>query len=187
MSSQSPSLAKLQEIVTKRKYQSKTTPGPDVVVDKEGKIIVVEVSRGGTVSTSQPVSIVPKDIFAADYYRVSKEQSFVNSKMPSNTYRVDEDGAEGWMYEINTGDPYYENYTMFLYYDSSYYHVKLVEPSYAGKYGVSSCHLFSGGKLCLSSNSHGGYASIEKTYAKSVLWAKGFSEFLRTGTFPFLT
>lgn len=187
MSDQSPSLDKLREIVNKRKYQSETAPGPDIAVDKEGQIIIVEINRDGTVSTRRPVSKVPKDTFAADYYRVSNEQRFVNSNMPSNTYRVDEDGIEGWMYEINTGDPYYESYTMFLYYDSGYYYVKLVDPPYAGKYGVISCHLFSDGTLCLSSNSHGGYPSMEQAYAKSVLWAKGFSQFLRTGTFPFLT
>lgn len=187
MSNQSPSLAKLQEIVNRRRYQSETTPGPDIVVDKEGRIIVVEVGPDGRPFTSRPVSKVPKDTFAADYYRVSNERSFVNSKMPSNTYRVDEDGIEGWMYEINTGEPYYEDYTMFIYYDSGYYYVKLVDPPYAGKYSVTSCHLFSNGTLCLSSNTHGGYASMEQAYSKSVLWAKGFSEFRRTGTFPFLT
>jgi len=186
MSDQSPSLTKLREIVEKRrKYQSETTPGSDIAVDKEGRIIIIEVGPDGRPLTSRPVSKVPAETFAADYYRVSNERSFVNSKMPSNTYRVDEDGIEGWMYEINTGDPYYESYTMFIYYNSGYYYVKLVDPPYAGKYSVTSCHLFNDGTLCLSSNTHGGYASMEQAYAKSVLWAKGFSEFRRSGIFPF--
>src|SRR5688500_11728749 len=145
MSEQTPSLAKLQEIVKKRRFQSESTPGPDVVVDKTGRIVIVEINREGTISESRPVSKIPKDTFAVDYNRVSNEQSFVNSNMPSNTYRVDQKGIEGWMYEINTDAPYYEDYTMFIYYYSGYYYVKLVEPGHAGKYEVVECHLWPDG------------------------------------------
>lgn len=187
MTEQNPSLSKLQDIVSKRKYQSPTTPGQDVGVDKEGRVVVVDVTPAGTVSSSRPVSTVPKDTFATDYYQLSQEQSVVSSKMPSNTYRVDEDGIEGWVFEINTEDPYYEDYTMFLYrYNGSYY-AKLVDPNYAGQFGSHACHMFSDGKLCLSSQSDGSYPNMADAYAKAVLWAKGFSIFLRTHTFPFLS
>jgi len=175
----SPSLDKLQEIVRRRRREGETAPGPDIVVDKEGNIIVVEVERSYSLGTR-----VPKEVFAVDYGRLIREQSFVRSSMPSNTYRVDENGIEGWMYEINTGYPYYDNYTMFIYYSDGFYYVKLVEPDYAGRYSAHAAHLFSDGTLCLSSYTHGGYPDMGKAYSKSVLWAKFFSEFLRTGEFP---
>lgn len=181
MSDASPSLDSLQDIVRRRRQQSASAPGRDVAVDRDGQIVVVEYTAFGTVLTpgGRPVSRVPKDTFAAS------DQDFVNNKMPSNAYRVEESGIKGWMYEVNTGAPYYEDYTMFIYFSNNVYYVKLVDPNYAGQAPVHECHLWPDGKLCLSSDAGGGYRDIEQAYGKSVLWAKGYSEYRRIGTFPF--
>ncbi|RJP52125.1 MAG: hypothetical protein C4583_07295 [Anaerolineaceae bacterium] len=186
-----PSLEQIRKIVEERKKKGETVmpsliPGPDVAVDNEGKVVVVEVATTGAVVASRPVSQVPKDTFASDMARYTKEQSFVKSKMPSNTYRIDDRGVEGWVYSVKTGSPYFDAYTFFMYFDSGYYYVKLIEPDEAGKHEVTRCHLFPDGKLCLSMSNGGGYSEMGQTYSKSVIWAKGFSEYLREGSFPFV-
>jgi hypothetical protein len=69
MIDRSPSLGKLQEIVRRRRQEGETAPGPDIVVDNEGNIIVVEVERSYSLGTR-----VPKEIFAVNYSQLRIEK-----------------------------------------------------------------------------------------------------------------
>lgn len=105
----------------------------------------------------------------------------VAQKLPSNAQEMNVNGVTGWVYDIvcEIGD----QYTMFIYHDGSLYQVMVLFPEVAGHYSPVNGHLFSDGKICL--NQEHGCRTLEQAYAKSVLWANGFSIYLRTGNFPF--
>ncbi|GEJ56045.1 hypothetical protein AMYX_07860 [Anaeromyxobacter diazotrophicus] len=47
------------------------------------------------------------------------------------------------------------------------------------------CHLFPGGRICLGAEQSGGAPTLESAYARSVVWANGYSVYQREGAFPF--
>ncbi|MFS0774829.1 hypothetical protein ABC255_02150 [Neobacillus sp. 3P2-tot-E-2] len=149
-------------------------PNQKISVTREGKIV-----QGDSVSHPPEVlSEVPQGTFAN-----VTEQRPVHPKLPSNTLPVNRDGFNGFLYSIK--DPFGQVYSMFLYFDGSYYQVKLVYPKIDKNYNIHDCHLYRDGRLCLNKSTNGGYASLEKAYAKSVIWAAGFTAYRQTGTFPF--
>ncbi len=91
------------------------------------------------------------------------------------------DDVEGWLYDIV--DECGEEYTLFVYHDGSMYQVKVVYPEVEGQYDPHHGHLYPDGTICLSDE--GGVSKLEYAYAKSVLWANGFTIFLQTEEFPF--
>jgi hypothetical protein len=107
------------------------------------------------------------------------DRHIVASKFPSNVREINHNGTIGWIYSITSelGDPY----SLFAYHDGSFYQVLVILPAVAGQYGAHDGHLFSDGRICFGDS--GGLPTLEQAYAKSVLWATGFSIFLRTGNF----
>lgn len=144
----------------------------------------VFVDNGGNILTQpQPgqqrnLSRVPQKLFAAT---LMQDRQVVAHKLPANAQEMQISGVTGWVYEITSevGD----TYTMFIFNDGSLYQVMVLFPEVAGQYSPSEGHLFSNGCICL--NEEHGYPTLEKAYAKSVLWATGFSFYVRTGQFPF--
>jgi hypothetical protein len=150
-----------------------SSPNRSVYVDREGNI-VTQPQAGEQRQLSQ----VPQKVFAAS---VTLDRQVVAQKLPSNTQEMNISGVTGWVYEIvsEIGD----QYTMFIFHDGSLYQVMVLFPEVAGRYSPVEGHLFDNGVICL--NQEHGCSTLEQAYAKSVLWASGFSVYLRTGQFPF--
>lgn len=74
---------------------------------------------------------------------------------------------------------------MYIYWDGNLYMVQLLRP-YAEhtRKNPHDQHLFRDGKICLRSGTVG-LPDFEQAYAKSVLWATGYSAFRRSGQFLF--
>jgi hypothetical protein len=171
MSNQVDLNALRQELQNKRNG----TSNQRIVVDSEGRI-----TQGSSVShPPQVLSEIPKETFA------SLVQSYrIHPKLPSNTLRRKYEGYNGYLYSFK--DEFGQLYTMFLYHDGSYYQVKLVYPKFDNhSFNIHDCHIYKNRKLCLNKATNGGYHKLEDAYAKSVLWASGFTTYLRSGVFPF--
>lgn len=149
-----------------------TSPDHAVFVDNSGNILT-QPQPG----QQRNLSRVPQKTFAAN---VTIDRQVVAQKLP-NAQEMHINGVTGWVYEITSevGD----SYTMFIFNDGSLYQVMVLFPEVAGHYSPSEGHLFPNGCICL--NEEHGYPTLEKAYAKSVLWATGFSIYVRTGQFPF--
>jgi hypothetical protein len=107
--------------------------------------------------------------------------------MPLNTKELKIEEIIGWNYNITCVIG--KTYSLFLYFDGSHYQVKCVFPDveYEAKNYMPLnpyTHIFPDGRLCLDPTTQGS-PSIEYAYAKSILWATGFSVFEMTGVFPF--
>jgi hypothetical protein len=144
-----------------------------VFVDSEGNIILRPQA-----GTERQLSRVPQKTFATS---LTIDRQTVTQKLPNNTQEMSVSGVTGWTYSIvsELGD----QYTMFAYSDGSLYQVMVLFPAVAGKFNVHDAHLFSDGRICFGDA--GGLPTLEQAFAKSVLWATGFSSYLRTGLFPF--
>lgn len=149
-----------------------TSPDRAVFVDNSGNILT-QPQPG----QQRNLSRVPQKLFAAN---LTLDRQVVAQKLP-NAQEMQINGVTGWVYEITSevGD----TYTMFIFNDGSLYQVMVLFPEVAGQYSPSDGHLFPNGCICL--NEEHGYPTLEKAYAKSVLWATGFSIYVRTGQFPF--
>jgi len=103
--------------------------------------------------------------------------------MPSNTRRlVTDEGVSGWVYSFYCA--YGNKYTMFTYYDGSYYQVLVLEPEVEDRYrSAHTGHIFSTGRICFGTRYNNGRPTLQDAYAKSVLWATGMSSLMLTGTF----
>jgi hypothetical protein len=117
------------------------------------------------------------------FTRRLRDRAIVEAKLPGSTREVTADGARGWRYPVETdlGD----RYELFLWFDGSAYQVKVLSPDVEGRCGLHACHLFPDGRICLGDDSTGGMPTLDGAYAKSVLWANGFSAYERTAMFPF--
>jgi len=73
---------------------------------------------------------------------------------------------------------------LFLWFDGAGYQVTVASPD-VSREDPHACHLYPHGRICLSADSGGGMPTLEGAFAKSVLWAHGFSVYQRTGSFPF--
>ena len=113
--------------------------------------------------------------------RLLNDRRIVAAKLPRNTTEMTVSGITGWRYSITS--QLKDRYKMFTYFDGSLYQVMVIDPDVAGRYGIHDTHLFGDGKICL--NQERGYPTLEQAFAKSVLWANGFSIFLKTNIFPF--
>jgi len=111
-----------------------------------------------------------------------RDRAAVELALPASTREVKVAGVRGFLFPVTSeaGDPY----QLFVWFDGSGYQVKVVSPEVEGC-DAHVCHLFLGARLCLGPGAGGGQATLEGAYAKSVLWANGFSVWRRTGTFPF--
>jgi hypothetical protein len=165
-----------------------------VVVDRNGKIRCADEVN---LNERRELSVVPQEVFAgirefalnsdtpelSDFGgdRLARDRAVVRDKLPEGTREIWVDGTTGWAYEIN--DEFNEPYVMMAYFDGSEYQVKVLEPAIEAHYGVKEAHIFSDGRLCLRPPA-GGMPTLAEAYAKSVLWATGFTVCRRAGHFP---
>ena len=77
-----------------------------------------------------------------------------------------------------------DEFRLFLWFDGSGYQVKVVSPD-VDHHRSHACHLFADGRICLGGEAGGGLPTLVSAYARSVVWANGFSAFLRRGAFPY--
>lgn len=144
----------------------------------------VHVDREGRITTDpqaahQPnLSKVPQQTFA---YSLDKDRQIAAQYLPANTRQMQFNGVTGWLYQIQC--ELGNQYQMFAYYDGELYQVMVVFPNVAGRYNQHDAHLYNDGRICF--RSQGGLPTLKKAFAKSALWATGFSVFLKTGQFPF--
>lgn len=114
--------------------------------------------------------------------RIEQEREIVRRKLPKNTRSLSVDGVNGWLYEITCefGRPY----TMFVYWDGSMYKVQLIYPD-PGQIpdDVHKHHYLRNGVICLTKSI--GYRNLEDAWAKSVLFATGWTALQETGSFQF--
>jgi hypothetical protein len=161
----------------KRKEDLPTATERKIMVDPNGKI-----QSGNNTGNKKRLSEVHQGTFAVT--RTAKEQMIVKEKFPRNTQLFEVNGVKGWYYTFQ--DEFNQKYEMFAYFDGTAYQVKVVFPAVEGKYkSIHDCHLFRDGRICFGLQYAGGLTSLENAFAKSVLWANGFTIYVRTGQYPF--
>jgi hypothetical protein len=148
-----------------------------VFVDADGRLVPGEMAAQ---NPGREIAEVPQHVFAAPA-RLTEESAVVAQSFPRGSRLLEVDGHPGWLYSFTSelGD----EFQLFAYYDQGLYFVQVVSPQVEGRYSPHDAHLFSSGVICLCQE--GGLTSLRDAYAKSVLWANGFSIFQRTGRFPF--
>jgi hypothetical protein len=122
------------------------------------------------------------ELGAGPVHDALRDHAAVEQSLPSATRAIVVDGVRGWLYPVitETGD----RLQLFLWFDGAAYQVAVANPD-VSRHDPHACHLFPHARICLSSDEGGGMPTLEGAYAKSVLWANGFSVYQRTGTFPF--
>ena len=122
------------------------------------------------------------EVVASGFARALRDQAVVEAQLPAATRSVKADGVRGWVYPVRSrlGD----EFRLFLWFDGSAYQVKVLEPSTEPE-RPHACHLFPGGRICLGEEAGGGAPTLEMAYARSVVWANGYSIYRREGEFPF--
>jgi hypothetical protein len=115
--------------------------------------------------------------------RTSRERLEAEGCLPASARHVSVQGASGWLYPVVTEQG--DRFQLFLWFDGAVYQVKVVSPELERGENPEACHLFPGARLCLGLDDDGGMPTLEGAYARSVLWANGFSAWRRTGAFPF--
>ncbi|MDQ2809772.1 MAG: hypothetical protein M3Z04_23085 [Chloroflexota bacterium] len=173
----------LREILIKRQQEGGNAIVPaqeKVWIDNEGKIKTANQIQPGQ---ERRLTEMQQNAVFASSSRMLTEQAVVTEKFPRGTHLQEVDNVAGWFYEFN--DEYSQPYTMFIYHDGSLYQVQVVFPEVAGKYNVHNAHLWPDGRICLIPDGNGGMSDFAQTYARSVLWANGFTAFLHSGKFPF--
>lgn len=118
-----------------------------------------------------------------DLARDSRDRLAAEGCLPAKARRVTAEGTTGWIYPVTSeaGDAF----RLFLWFDGAAYQVKVVEPVLAATADPHACHFFQDARLCLGDDAGGGMPSLEGAFARSVLWANGYSVWRRTGRFPF--
>jgi hypothetical protein len=115
--------------------------------------------------------------------RESRDRLAAEGCLPAAARRVTAEGSTGWLYPVTSeqGDPF----RMFLWFDGAAYQVKVVEPVIESTSDPHACHVFPDQRLCLGGDPGGGMPTLDGAFARSVLWATGYSAWRRTGRFPF--
>jgi hypothetical protein len=119
---------------------------------------------------------------ASGFTRALRDGAVVETSFPAATRAVTVAGVRGWLYPVTSrlGDPF----LLFAWFDGSGYQVKVVEPDVESHADPHACHLFPDARLCLGEGG-AGMPSLEQAYARSVVWANGFSVWARGEPFPF--
>ncbi len=121
--------------------------------------------------------------YAARATREMRDRAAADGFLPPGSRFLAVDGARGWLCAVTSAAG--DRYELFLYFDGSAYQAKVVAPDVEGCADRHACHLFPGGLICFGMDAGGGLPTLESAWAKSVLWVNGFSEYQRTGSFPF--
>ena len=153
-------------------------PSRAIVVDKNAKIHLAN-----EVPTGQEPAVIQQDVFHA---RVDEERRVVTRFLPTTTRPMVVDGTSGWYFSFVC--EFGSRYEMFAYFDGSFYQVNVLSPVVEEKFqSAHTGHIFKDGNICFGANYGSGRPTLEEAYAKSVLWANGFSAMLVAGDdkFPF--
>jgi hypothetical protein len=116
------------------------------------------------------------------FTRSLQDQAAVDGQLPAATRAVRVAGVRGWAYPVRSAAG--DDFQLFVWFDGSGYQVKVVAPD-VGAHRGHAAHLFPDGRLCLGEEPGHGAPTLAAAYARSVLWANGFSAWLRTGAFPY--
>lgn len=173
-----PSLDAIRDQVISAQREGETNPAgrEKIVVDSTGQIGFEHQLGDG-----RPLSEVSQETFANTSTRLDRDRQTVASHLPSTTREMTVDSTLGWRYSFV--NEFGEEFSMWAFFDGSLYQVALISPAVEGRAGAHDQHLFRDGYLCLSPR--GGTGDLEGAYARSVLWANGYSAFVSTGVFPF--
>lgn len=115
--------------------------------------------------------------------RALRDRACVELEFPAATRVLAVDGVRGWLYPVRTelGDAF----ELFAWFDGASYQVRVVAPPLEERRDAHACHLFGDGRICLGRSFGGGAGSLREAYGRSVLWANGYSAYLRGSGFPF--
>jgi hypothetical protein len=121
------------------------------------------------------------------YSNLANDRQFSKTKMPPETLEVVSNGCIGFSYDITCelGNAY----KLFAYFNGSRYRVLVVEPTVERSMGwklweMHDSHVLPDGSICLEPTMQG-CRTLEQAFAKSVLWANGYSIWVQTGEFPY--
>jgi len=158
-----------------------TKPSESILVTKKGEI--VQASDVDPIER-RTFATVQQDTF---HGRAEREIETVRKYMPANTQsHITEEGIRGWIYTFYCS--FDRPYTMFAYFDGSFYQVVVVSPIVEERFcNEHTGHIYRDGRICMGYDCNSGRRTLEDAYAKSVLWATGMSSMLLSGntTFPF--
>jgi hypothetical protein len=115
--------------------------------------------------------------------RGSRDRLAAEGCLPASARRVTAEGTTGWLYAVTSEQG--DRFRMFLWFDGAAYQVKVVEPALEITNDPHAYHVFPDQRLCLGGDPGGGMPTLEGAFARSVLWATGWSAWRRTGRFPF--
>lgn len=182
MPSQQVSLDRLREVILENQAKGKTNPTvpAERVVVKDGRINLASNLRP---DEQREAIQIQQDVFHA---RLEEEQRAVVRFFPRDTALADVDGIKGWSYSVVC--EFGQRYEMFAYFDGTYYQVAVLTPEIEKRFqSPHTGHIFSSGNICFGTSFNNGRPTIEEAYAKSILWANGFSSMLvaHDETFPF--
>jgi hypothetical protein len=76
-------------------------------------------------------------------------------------------------------------YDLVYWYDCGDYKAAVTNGCNQEDYNRANCHLYPKGEICLKDPSEPPYKRVTEARAKAIVWAFGYSEYLKTGTFPF--
>ena len=174
-------LNKLRETILTSQKQNEVLPTDKerkILIDKNGQIIEGSKTSGN----EKHLSEVHQGVFA--FSRMRTEQKIVRDKFPNNTRLIEVGDVKGWYYSFK--DEFNVPYEMYAYFDGDAYQVKVVSPEVEGKYdSIHECHLYRDGRICFGNQYGGGLPTLEQAFAKSVVWANGFTIYEQTRKYPF--
>ena len=176
-------LNKLRAVIVANRQGGNPQPADlarSIVVGGDGRL---HLGANGPCGAGAHLSEIQQAVFSATVLRAVQEEVVARSKMPPGTHAVAAGKVRGWLYDIWT--ELADHFQLFAYFDGCSYQVQVVSPKVEGSADPHRSHLLPDGRICLSSDFGAGMPSLESAFAKSVLWANGFSVFQRTGEFPF--
>jgi hypothetical protein len=165
----------LRDAVLQTQSQGRMQPTDEqktILVSKEGKMIMA--GNAGD-EERRTMSRVQQDTF---HGRPEREALTVQEFMPASTmHHTTPEGYQGWLYSFQCA--YGITYSMFAFFDGSYYQVLVLEPKVEEKYrSAHRGHIFKDGHICFGTRYNSGRNTLKQAYAKSVLWATGISGLL---------
>jgi hypothetical protein len=115
--------------------------------------------------------------------RARRDAATAAERLPAAAREVVVEGVRGWLYPVATSQG--DRYELFAWFDGSGYQVRVASPDLWGRDDLHACHLFRDARICFGAWEGGGMATLEGAYARSVVWANGFSAYRRSGRFAF--
>jgi len=108
-------------------------------------------------------------------YRLQTDRESVRLHLPEDTMEVIEGDTAYFIYEFRCKAE--QRYRMAAYFNGDGYEVKLLYPEYENDSELSGHkgHLYSDGRLCITSPGEAHIATLTEAYARSVFWAQGFT------------